>query len=93
MKNRLEVAREFLTLDGCLVIAIDENEQVHLGVLLKEMFRDYEIHCITIVHNPRGIQGTNFSYTHEYAFFVIPRGKKSIGKRRIANTLGPDLRK
>ena len=41
MKNRLEVAREFLTLDGCLVIAIDENEQVHLGVLLKEMFRDY----------------------------------------------------
>jgi len=83
MKNRLEVAREFLTLDGCLVIAIDENEQVHLGVLLKEMFRDYEIHCITIVHNPRGIQGTNFSYTHEYAFFVIPRGKKSIGKRRI----------
>jgi len=51
--------------------------------LLKEMFRDYEIHCVTIVHNPRGIQGTNFSYTHEYAFFVIPRGKKSIGHRRI----------
>jgi adenine-specific DNA-methyltransferase len=83
MKNRLEVAREFLTSDGCLVIAIDENEQAHLGVLLKEMFRDYEIHCVTIVHNPRGIQGTNFSYTHEYAFFVIPRGKKSIGHRRI----------
>lgn len=84
MKNRLEVAREFLTSDGCLVIAIDENEQAHLGVLLKEMFRDYEIHCITIVHNPRGIQGTNFSYTHEYAFFVIPRGQKSIGHRKIA---------
>ena len=83
MKNRLEVAREFLTTDGCLIIAIDENEQAHLGVLLKEMFRDYEIHCITIVHNPRGIQGTNFSYTHEYAFFVIPRGQKSIGHRKI----------
>jgi adenine-specific DNA-methyltransferase len=83
MKNRLEVAREFLTTDGCLIIAIDENEQAHLGVLLKEMFRDYEIHCVTIVHNPRGIQGTNFSYTHEYAFFVIPRGQKSIGHRKI----------
>ena len=83
MKNRLEVAREFLTSDGSLIIAIDENEQAHLGVLLKEMFRDYEIHCITIVHNPRGIQGTNFSYTHEYAFFVIPRGQKSIGHRKI----------
>jgi adenine-specific DNA-methyltransferase len=83
MKNRLEVAREFLTPDGSLIVAIDENEQAHLGVLLKEMFRDYEIHCITIEHNPRGIQGTNFSYTHEYAFFVIPRNRKSIGKRRI----------
>jgi len=81
MKNRLEVAREFLTPDGSLIIAIDENEQAHLGVLLKEMFRDYEIHCITIVHNPRGTQADNFSYTHEYAFFVIPRGRKSIGSR------------
>ena len=81
MKNRLEVAREFLTPDGSLIIAIDENEQAHLGVLLKEMFRDYEIHCITIVHNPRGTQAYNFSYTHEYAFFVIPRGRKSIGAR------------
>jgi len=81
MKNRLEVAREFLSPDGSLIIAIDENEQAHLGVLLKEMFRDYEIHCITIVHNPRGTQAYNFSYTHEYAFFVIPRGRKSIGAR------------
>jgi len=83
MKNRLEVAREFMTNDGSLIVAIDENEQAHLGVLLKEMFRDHEIHCITIVHNPRGVQGTNFSYTHEYAFFVIPRGKKSISSTTI----------
>ena len=43
-----------------------------IGVLLKEMFTESEVHCITIMHNPRGVQGTNFSYTHEYAFFVIP---------------------
>jgi adenine-specific DNA-methyltransferase len=83
MKNRLEVAREYMANDGSLIVAIDENEQAHLGVLLKEMFRDYEIHCITIVHNPRGVQGTNFSYTHEYAFFVIPRGRKSISSTTI----------
>jgi adenine-specific DNA-methyltransferase len=83
MKNRLEVAREFMANDGSLIVAIDENEQAHLGVLLKEMFRDYEVHCITIVHNPRGVQGTNFSYTHEYAFFVIPRGRKSISSTTI----------
>ncbi len=83
MKNRLEVAKELLTKDGVLIVAIDENEQAYLGVLLSELFAEHETHCITIVHNPRGVQGTNFSYTHEYAFFVIPQGKKVIGNRRI----------
>ena len=84
MKNRLEVAKELLTNDGVMIIAIDENEQVYLGVLLDEVFPAHEKHCITIVHNPRGVQGTNFSYTHEYAFFVIPTGKKVIGNRNIS---------
>lgn len=83
MKNRLEIAKRLLTPSGSLICAIDENEQVYLGVLLNEIFTEHEIHCITIVHNPRGVQGTNFSYTHEYAFFVIPKNKKSIGNRKI----------
>ena len=83
IRNRLEVAKELLTQDGALIVAIDENEQAYLSVLLKELFSEYEIHCITIVHNPRGVQGTNFSYTHEYALFVIPQGQKIIGDRKI----------
>ena len=83
MKNRLEVAKYLLTNDGVLIVAIDENEFLQLGVLLKEIFKNHESHCITIVHNPRGVQGTNFSYTHEYAFFIIPNGKKSVGNRKI----------
>jgi adenine-specific DNA-methyltransferase len=83
IKNRLEIAKFLLNKDGALIVAIDENEQAHLGVLLKEMFTEHEVHCITIVHNPRGVQGTNFSYTHEYAFFVLPLGKKVIGNRKI----------
>ena len=86
IKNRLDIAKELLKKDGALIVAIDENEQVHLGVLLKEMFKHHEVHCITIVHNPRGIQGTNFSYTHEYAFFVIPTGKKSISNQIIEDS-------
>ena len=83
MKNRLEVAKELLTDDGVMIVAIDENEQVYLGVLLDEVFPAHEKHCITIVHNPRGVQGANFSYTHEYAFFVIPKGKGVIGDREV----------
>jgi adenine-specific DNA-methyltransferase len=83
MKNRLEVAKKLLTNDGCLIVAIDKNEQAELTVLLKEIFRNYEIHVITIVHNPEGAQGTNFYYTHEYAIFVIPQGKKIINKKKV----------
>lgn len=83
MYNRLIAAKDLLRKDGVMIVAIDENEQPHLGVMLKEFFKDYEVHCITIVHNPRGVQGTNFSYTHEYAFFVVPKGKKLIGNRII----------
>jgi len=83
MYNRLIAAKDLLRKDGVLIVAIDENEQPHLGVMLKELFKDYEVHCITIVHNPRGIQGTNFSYTHEYAFFVFPSKQKLIQNRKI----------
>ncbi|RHZ37599.1 site-specific DNA-methyltransferase [endosymbiont GvMRE of Glomus versiforme] len=83
MKNRLEVAKKLLTPDGCLIAAIDKNEQAELTVLLKELFRNYEIHVITIVHNPEGQMGTNFFYTHEYAIFVIPKGKKVINKKKV----------
>ncbi len=83
MRNRLEVAKELLRNDGSIIVAIDENEQNYLGVLLDEVFPEREKHCITIVHNPRGVQGTNFSYIHEYAFFVIPKGEKVIGDREI----------
>ncbi len=86
MKNRLEVAKQLLTIDGAIIIAIDENEFLELGIIIKEIFKGYESHCITIVHNPRGVQGTNFSYTHEYAFFVFPAGKKIVGNRKIEET-------
>jgi adenine-specific DNA-methyltransferase len=83
MNKRLQVAKLLLKEDGVLICAIDKNEQIHLGVLLNKIFNNHEIHCITIVHNPRGTQGKNFSYTHEYAFFVLPQNKKVIGNKKL----------
>ncbi|WP_316960179.1 site-specific DNA-methyltransferase [Staphylococcus simulans] len=82
MKNRLEIAKTLLKQDdGVLIIAIDENEVNYLGVLIDELFVNYENHLITVVHNPRGVQGTNFSYTHEYLYFIFPQGQKLIQDR------------
>lgn len=75
MHHRLIIAKRLLSKDGALVCAIDHNEQENIGILLRELFPDKEITCVTVVHNPRGIQGDNFSYTHEYAYFVFPKGK------------------
>jgi adenine-specific DNA-methyltransferase len=75
MYNRLLLAKELLTDDGALICAIDHNEQENIGILLREIFGNKEITCVTITHNPRGIQGDNFSYTHENAYFVFPKGK------------------
>ena len=83
MRHRFNLAKELLKDDGVLICAIDENEQAHLGVLIESIFPAHEQHTITIVHNPRGVQGTNFSYTHEYAIFVIPKDQKTIGDRII----------
>ena len=83
MSSRLRLAKHLLKHDGVLICAIDDNEFHHLGTLLEEIFFDFEIHCITIVHNPRGIQGNNFSYTHEYAYFVFKKGLKVIGSRKL----------
>lgn len=83
MNKRLKLAKELLKEDGVLICAIDENELWHLGCLLEDIFFNHEIHPITIVHNPRGVQGKNFSYTNEFAFFVFPKGKQVIGPRKL----------
>ena len=84
MKTRLQMAKRFLTADGVLIVAIDKNEQPRLQILIEEIFSEYDVDCITVIHNPRGTIGTNFSYTHEYAIFVTPKGRKTICSRTLS---------
>jgi len=79
MNNRLKITKNLLSDSGVLVCTIDHNEQESLGLLLKEIFPNKKITCVTIVHNPAGIQGQNFSSSHEYAYFVYPKGGRYIG--------------
>jgi adenine-specific DNA-methyltransferase len=79
MNRRLLLAKNVLKDKGVLICAIDENEHANLGLLIRDIFPSYIIDCVTVVHNPRGIQGKNFSYNHEYIYFVYPDdGEKYI---------------
>ena len=78
---RLRLAKNFLSDDGVLVCAIDENEFATLSLMLKEIFGEggYSHDYVSVVHNPRGQQGNNFSYVNEYLIFIYPSdGKKYI---------------
>ena len=83
--QRLKVAQNTLAKDGVLVCSIDENEFGTLSVLIKEVFSgsQWEHAYVSVVNNPRGQQGTNFSYVNEYLIFVYPSGIKAIGNRKI----------
>lgn len=82
---RLKLARTLLAEDGVLVCTIDDNEVCQLGLVLREIFEEgnYDHVCVPVIHNPRGVQGKNFSYVHEYAYFVYPNGTKAISDRAI----------
>ncbi len=81
--QRLLAARSLLSREGVLVVAIDENEFPSLALMLKEIFCEssYEHAYVSVVHNPRGQQGINFSYVNEYLIFVYPND----GKKYLAN--------
>lgn len=87
MENRLKLARGLLKDTGILICTIDKNEQARLAMLLEKIFLGYEMVCVTIIHNPAGTQGNNFSYTNEYAFFVFPNNGIYINKTNRNNTL------
>lgn len=80
MNNRLKLARNLLKKDGVLICTIDKNENATLLMLLAEIFPGHEVTSVVIEHNPKGLPSRNFSYSHEYAHFVIPKGLSVIGK-------------
>lgn len=76
--NRFDASRELIKKSFVYVVAIDEVEQECLGRLLYMHFPETCRNCIVVNHNPSGQQGDNFSFTHEYAYFVHPQPGRYI---------------
>ena len=90
IENRLKATYQLLGKSSVLTIAIDENEQERLALLLGYLFPNHQRTCVSVVHNPGGIQGDNFSYNNEFAYFVYPSGSRSVGMQNRDDS--PDVR-
>lgn len=71
MANRLRLAKNLLSSDGIICVAIDHYELFNLGCLMDNIFGEKNrIGTICIRHHPRGRTQSNFfSTTHEYSLF------------------------
>lgn len=72
MYKRLKLAKNLLKKDGSLIVAIDDYEVHHLGLLLEELFPKHEIDLVIVEHHPQGAGSNTVSRTHEYAFICTP---------------------
>lgn len=92
MENRLSRAKALMRPDAPVCVAIDENEREHLSLLMKDLFPDGDTTQVSVIHNPRGIQGSGFSVTNETAIFFRPKGKL-LGKRSLGDAKSKPLMK
>ncbi len=90
IENRITKSRIFEADRAVVVVAIDEVEQEYLGCLLNSVYSDRTKTCVTVIHNPNGQQGNNFSTTHEYAYFLYSLDGRSIGMQERREK--PDIR-
>jgi len=80
MEKRLRLAKRLLKPDGVLIVTIDEHEVHHLGMLLEQLYPQYQQTLVTIVNNPKGTGAANFSRVGEYPIFVCPQDAEVIRK-------------
>lgn len=86
MHHRLDKAKTLLKEDGVLITAIDYHELATLKLLIDDLFGDsYTTNIVSIVHNPRGVQGKNFSNTNEFALFTYKKGLEVISNMLISD--------
>ena len=91
LSDRLELAREFLSDDGVIVVSIDDNEQAHLRLLMDRVF-GADNFVATVVwqkkYSPQN-DATWFSDDHDY-LLVYAKDKRVWRPRRLPRSEDQD---
>ena len=72
LENRISLSKHLISQNAVCYVAIDEVEQEVLGRLISSVFPERKKVCVAVVHNPRGQQGKNVSYKHEFLYILYP---------------------
>ena len=84
MKNRLEIAKEFLREDGVIFVQCDDNEQAYLKVLMDEIFgrENFEITITCKVKSPSGL-GSGAKPFFDCTEFILVYSKNKSSQNRF----------
>lgn len=83
MENRLSIDKYLLNEESVSITAIDDVEVQKLGLLLDDIRSNYTGKtCVSVVINPSGQQGKNFSVNHEYLYFYYPDLPNMLSKEK-----------
>lgn len=89
MKNRLEVARDFLCENGLIVIHIDDNEQAYLKILMDDLFgrENFVGDLIRKTKSTTNDAKTGFNIQHENTLIYAKDKSKIllIGQKKTFN--------
>ena len=91
LDNRIELSNQFIQKDkGVHVIAIDNAENTRLQLLIERSLGEKTITPVTVIHNPGGTIGKNFSGSGEYALFVHLDSERTLAMEDRSDN--PDVR-
>jgi len=91
MDNRLPLSASYLKqTEGVQIIAIDDAENARLQTLIEQRFHDKTITPVSVIHNPSGTIGKNFSKSGEYALFIHNDSIRTIAMENRSDS--PDVR-
>ena len=76
---RVHLSRSLMADNAVHILAIDENEYERTCLMLRSILGDLKHTTVSIVHNPAGQQGQNFSPSHDYACFSYRDAGRQIG--------------
>lgn len=81
LDNRLIKSKKLRSTTGCYSIAIDKWEHNYLYDLCRQNFTDSDVVNVAVEHNKKGTMGDHFSFSNEYAIFIISNNVKHLNEK------------